>query len=157
MKSRIRSTSPGVRLLRRSQADRGQALVEFMVVFPLLVLLVFGIIEMGAAWRTYQVTTNAAREGARLTVLPNANETEVRTAISNRLVNGGLDPANATVEFNCSASCFGAGRVTGEGAEVRISYPFDFVLLGPIATYVGGDGSAYGRVTMQSGFVMRIE
>lgn len=143
--------------LRRWKNDQGQALVEFMIVFPLLVLLIFGIIEMGAAWRTYQVTTNAAREGARLTVLPNADEADVRAAIANRLVNGGLDPASATVAFNCSGSCFGSGRSTGEGAEVEIAYPFDFVLLGPIAEYVGGDGSAYGRVTMRSGFVMRIE
>ena len=41
---------------RRSEAR--QALVEFLIVMPVLVLLIFGIIEMGAAWQTYQVTTN---------------------------------------------------------------------------------------------------
>ena len=51
----------------------GQALVEFLIVLPVLVLLIFGIIEMGAAWRTYQVATNTAREGARLTILPFVN------------------------------------------------------------------------------------
>ena len=91
-------------------SERGQALVEFLVALPVLLLLVFGIIEMGAAWRTYQVTTNTAREGARLTVLPNADETSVRSAMADRLTQGGLDPANATINFVCTGDCFGAAR-----------------------------------------------
>lgn len=141
-----------------SRADGGQALVEFLIVLPLLALLIFGIIEMGAAWRTYQVTTNAAREGARLTILPNASEDAIRAAIGDRLTEGGLTAGAATIDFICaSGDCFGAGRETGAGAEVRISYPFDFVFLGPIADYVAGDGDDFGSVTMQTGFVMRIE
>jgi Flp pilus assembly protein TadG len=128
-----------------------------MIAFPVLVLLIFGIIEMGAAWRTFQVATNTAREGARLTVLPNADETDVRAEMANRLTQGGLDPASATIDFVCTADCFAAGRTTGEGAEVRVTYPFDFVFLGPIVNYIGGNGSAWGTVNMETGFVMRIE
>ena len=141
----------------RRIGSRGQALVEFLIALPILLFLVFGIIEMGSALRTYQVATNTAREGARLTVLPNALEADVRAAMDIRLTQGGLDPANATITFVCTAACFGATRTTGEGAEVRVSYPYDFVLLGPIADYFSGDGSAFGTVTMQTGFVMRIE
>ena len=141
----------------RRGSEAGQALVEFLIAMPVLVLLIFGIIEMGAAWRTYQVTMNTAREGARLTVLPNADEVTVRAAMADRLTQGGLDPATATIEFVCTGACFGAARTTGEGAEVRISYPYSFIVLGPIADYVTGNGAAYGTVTMQTGFVMRIE
>ncbi len=142
---------------RPTRSEAGQALVEFLIALPILALLVFGIIEMGAAWRTYQVTTNTAREGARLTVLPNADEADVRAQMADRLTQGGLNPANATIDFVCTGACFGSTRTTGEGVEVRIAYPFDFIFLGPIANYIGGDGSAYGTVTMQTGFVMRIE
>ncbi len=90
-------------------------------------------------------------------MLPNADEGNVRAAMAQRLTQGGLDPANATIDFVCSGACFGGGRVTGEGVEVRIAYPFDFIFLGPIADYIGGDGSVYGTITMQTGFVMRIE
>jgi hypothetical protein len=137
-------------------ADSGQALVEFIIVFPVLLLLLFGIIEMGAAWRTYQVTTNAAREAARLTVLPDSDEDEVRDAIDERLLRGGLSPATATVEFDCGGDCFGGGRSPGDPAEVRIAYPFEFAFLGPIMDYVGAT-DALGSVTMETGFVMRIE
>jgi Flp pilus assembly protein TadG len=141
----------------RLTSKRGQALAEFMIVLPVLVLLIFGLIEMGAAWRTFQVATNTAREGARLTVLPSAVEADVRTEMDARLRQGGLDPANATFAFNCTNPCFGSGRVTGEGAEVRVSYPFQFVFLGPIVNYIGGNGGAWGTITMETGFVMRIE
>ena len=141
----------------RTGSKGGQALVEFLITLPVLLLLVFGIIEMGAALRTYQVATHTAREGARLTILPSADEVAVRAEMANRLTQGGLNPASATIDFVCAGDCFGAARATGEGAEVRISYPFSFMLLGPIADYFSGDGTAFGTVTMQTGFVMRIE
>ena len=93
---------------RRRGSEAGQALVEFLIVLPVLVLLIFGIIEMGAAWRTYQVATHTAREGARLTILPNADEIAVRAAMADRLIQGGLDPAGATIEFVCAGVCFGS-------------------------------------------------
>jgi hypothetical protein len=142
---------------RSSGSESGQALVEFIIVFPVLLLLLFGIIEMGAAWRTYQVTTNAAREGARMTVLPDADEDEIRDAIDERLLRGGLTPASASIEFDCSGGdCFGAGRSPGDPAEVRVAYPFQFAFLGPIMDWMGAT-DAIGSVTMETGFVMRVE
>jgi hypothetical protein len=142
---------------RRSPgSDSGQALVEFIIVFPVLLLILFGIIEMGAAWRTYQVTTNAAREGARMTVLPDPDEDEIRDALDERLLRGGLTPASASIEFDCGGDCFGAGRSPGDPAEVRIAYPFQFAFLGPIMDYMGAT-DALGSVTMETGFVMRVE
>jgi hypothetical protein len=130
-----------------------------MIAFPVLVLLIFGIIEMGAAWRTFQVVTNSAREGARLAVLPSSNDADVYTAIGNRLTQGGLDPSTATSEIR-DASGTAATKSdfsTGDSLEVRIVYPFDFVFLGPIVNYISGNGSAWGTVNMETGFVMRIE
>ena len=84
---------------------------------------------------------------------------EVLEEIDSRLRGGGLDPARATVEFRCDggtdADCFGGG--VGEATELNISYPYTFIFLGPIARYMGGDGSAFGTVTMQTGIVMRNE
>ena len=46
-------------------SGRGQAMVEFAIVLPLLVALTFGIIEFGVFLYNQQVITNASREGAR--------------------------------------------------------------------------------------------
>ncbi len=56
-----------VRLFR---TDRGAALVEFALVLPLLLVIIGGIVDFGFLFQRYEVVTNAAREGARLAVLP---------------------------------------------------------------------------------------
>ena len=47
-------------------SERGQSLVEFALVVPLLLLLVIGIAEFGRAWMTQNVITGAVREAARI-------------------------------------------------------------------------------------------
>ncbi len=139
--------------------EAGQALVEFLLVIPALVLLVFGIIEMGAAWRTFQVVTNTAREGARIAVLHNADQNQVEEAIEERLRQAGLDPELATVEILCETDgggCFGTDR-TGTSTEVQVGYPHTFLFLRPVVRFLGGDGEPFGTVTLQTGTVMRNE
>lgn len=48
---------------------RGAAIVEFAVVLPLLLTILFGIIEYGWVFMVRQTLQNAAREGCRLMVL----------------------------------------------------------------------------------------
>ena len=69
-----RSASPGTRAKSRSRAmktlavfgeERAQSLVEFAIVFPILIILVMGIITFGQAFGTYQTLTNAAAAGAQ--------------------------------------------------------------------------------------------
>jgi len=47
------------------ERDRGASLVEFALVMPILFLILFGIIEFGAAYNDYQSIRQGAREGAR--------------------------------------------------------------------------------------------
>ena len=46
-------------------SERGQALVEAALTFPLLFLIFFGIIEFSLVIFSYNTISNAAREGAR--------------------------------------------------------------------------------------------
>jgi Flp pilus assembly protein TadG len=55
----------------------GVAAVEFALVVPIFLLLVFGIIEFGRALMVQQVLVNASREGARQAVLDGATSAEV--------------------------------------------------------------------------------
>lgn len=52
-------------LRRFRTAEDGASAVEFAIVLPILVLLVFGIIEFGLAYNHYVSITHAAREGVR--------------------------------------------------------------------------------------------
>jgi Flp pilus assembly protein TadG len=49
---------------------KGQNLVEFALVVPLLLLLVIGIAEFGRAWMTKNILTGAAREAVRIAAVP---------------------------------------------------------------------------------------
>lgn len=49
----------------RPDRGRGQSLVEFALVVPLLLLLLLGIVQFGFIFNSYVTLTNAAREGAR--------------------------------------------------------------------------------------------
>jgi len=46
-------------------AEHGGIAVEFAIIFPILMLLVFGVIDFGHAWYMKQIVSNASREGAR--------------------------------------------------------------------------------------------
>src|SRR5207248_3214821 len=64
-------------LLRRlAKSESGAELIEFALTLPLLLLLVLGIIEFGFMFQEYEVLTNAAREGARIAVLPTYGATD---------------------------------------------------------------------------------
>jgi Flp pilus assembly protein TadG len=138
------------RLLRAaSRGERGQALVEFAIVLPLLLLLLLGIVDFARAWNVYEVLTDAAREGARIAVVdqPATTEQDVRDAIvaAGQRAAIGIDPADITI------TGFHAGR--GTQATVRIEYDYELKWVGALLGLVSGDRT----VTMITEFAMRNE
>lgn len=57
------------KLVSLARDTRGQSVIEFALVLPLILVLVFGITEFGRAWMAVNVLTSAAREGCRLAVV----------------------------------------------------------------------------------------
>lgn len=118
----------------RLRNRKGQALAEMAIILPVLLLLIFGMIEMSNAWRTFQIVTNSAREGARVAILTTSDEADIRTRVEQSIQNGGLIPglANVTVEcFEVNGDAAGAACTTsGQEARIRVEYPFSFQALG---------------------------
>lgn len=54
------------RLRLRRPPGRGQALVEFALIFPILILVLFGLVDLGRGVYAFSTVSNAAREGARV-------------------------------------------------------------------------------------------
>lgn len=144
--------------MRRWESARGSALVEAAVTVPILLLISVGIFEFGRAYQTWQVLTNAAREGARVAVLPNTDEATVESRVRDYLQRGELTRAGeATVRVNRNATVpMGSGR-TATASEVIIDYPFDFVVLQPVIRLVNPAATAGAPVTMRAAAVMRNE
>ena len=136
-----------------SSCDRGQSLVEFAVVLPVLLLLVIGMIEFARAWMFQQVITNIAREGARYAVLPTVNQSLVQTRIDQLLTAANINPASTTVNLTI---CTGPA-CTGSDDVVQIQVPYQFNLVGPIANFVCGGCGALSSITLSTTSTMRNE
>jgi Flp pilus assembly protein TadG len=119
--------------LRHRGSERGAALVEVAITLPLLLLVCVGILEFGRAYQTWQVLTNAAREGARIAVLPGMNDAAVTSRVQEYMVAGQLPLAmTATIGIDRNQTV-SIGTSTASASRVTVSYPFDFVVLNPIA------------------------
>jgi Flp pilus assembly protein TadG len=127
------------------------------IIVPVLMLLIFGLIEVSGAWRTFQVVANVSREGARLSVVPLATETQVTTDMATRLNANGLPDSLATVTIQCDGSD-GICVSSGQEASVELSYPYRFRLLGPIVSWLcTGSCASYGTIAISSTTIMRKE
>jgi len=84
--------------------EEGVAAVEMALVMPLLLLLVFGIIEFGFIFNRYITLTHAAREGVRLLAIGESSSTATTAAEGS----GGSSGASfGSTPISCSASSSG--------------------------------------------------
>lgn len=137
-------------ILRTSaRSERGQALVEFAIVLPMLLLLLLGIVDFARAWNVFEVLTDAAREGARVAVVdqPATTEQDVRDTIieAGQRTAISIDPADITI------TGFHAGR--GTQATVRVEYDYELKWVGALLGLIAGDRT----ITMATEFAMRNE
>jgi Flp pilus assembly protein TadG len=108
----------------RPRAERGAAAVEFALVVPLLLAIVFSIIDLGFAINRYTVLNNATREGVRAASL-SASSSEVDAVVNDSLTD--LD-GTVTVQVSCETPLGGtcgswdADHTTGGVAVVTATY-----------------------------------
>lgn len=123
----------------RLRAERGAAAVEFALVLPLLLLVVFGIVELSVALYDKAMLTNASREGARAgVVLRNPKPTEqdivnvVRAYCENYLVAFGATTTPTVTVLS------GLGGAFGTPLSVKVSYQYSGLGLGAILSAITG-------------------
>jgi Flp pilus assembly protein TadG len=77
---------------------RGAVIVETSIVISLFFLFALAMIEMARMGMANQLLTDAAREGARVAVIPRSNPTtDVTTTVQNLLNSGGIPPSAYTL------------------------------------------------------------
>ena len=70
---------------------RAAAVVELAVVLPLVLTLLFGIIEFGWVFMVSQTLTTAAREACRVAILEGSTDQEITTKIDQYMTHTGVD------------------------------------------------------------------
>jgi Flp pilus assembly protein TadG len=140
-----------------TNGERGVALLEVALTLPILLLVAVGIFEFGRAYQTWQILTNAAREGARIAVLPGIDDDAVEERVQEYLTLGLLDAADeADVTIDRDAEV-DIGDDTASASRVQVEYPFTFMVLQPIATLVVQGTTLGAPLTMTTTATMRNE
>jgi Flp pilus assembly protein TadG len=143
--------------LHTRKRERGQAMVETAITIPILLMLIVGIFEVGRAYETWQVLTNAAREGARMSVTPSSVEATTTALIRKYMADGQLTKsATAAVVVDKGASINVNGTAISASA-VTVDYPFEFIMLQPIVRLVAPGATVGGPLTMRATAIMRNE
>jgi Flp pilus assembly protein TadG len=138
------------------RSERWAALLEAAITIPLLLLIAVGTLEFGRAYQTWQVLTNAAREGARVAVLPGQTVTSARQRVRDYMAAGQLSGAQtATVNVNQSATLTVNGSAVS-ASQVTVNYPFSFIALQGVANLISG-GNSFGSLMITADAVMRNE
>lgn len=132
---------------RFAKREDGQALVEFALVVPFLLLFLVGIVEFGRAWNEHEVLTDATREGARKAAVydPAVTESDVRNTITNRLASANI-AADSIVLTNWDGG-------TDTPVTVHVVVPYRFIFFGALAGWATGDRN----ILLKSTFTMRNE
>lgn len=163
-------------LTRRGDRERGQAVIELALTLPLLLVIVLGIFDFGFMFQRYEVVTNAAREGARLAVLPEyqnvVGKNQAQTRAISYLQGGGINGNNVSpcatppavrapnpnsmcaVVVEGSTTLAGPPSRTVEEVSVIVEYDHEHVFVGPILQLFGG---TLGTVRLRAVSTMRKE
>ena len=142
-------------MIKRLRNQRGAALLETAITIPIILLITVGIFEFGRAYQTWQVLTNAAREGTRVAIIAGTSDAQVTAAVRTYMKSGKLPEAttaNVTVERNVAFSA------TSTASRITVSYPFNFTVLNPVVQLISkGSNTGKGTTTMVSSALMRNE
>lgn len=139
-RERPREGAPGGR-------ERAQTLVEFALILPIMLLLLFALVDFGRGFYTWLIVTNGAREGARVGATQqdyNAIMARIESATST------LDRSRMTVTLT------NVQGPRGEPITVDIRYDFNFVTpIGGIMNIVSG--GTLSDITIRGYASMRLE
>ncbi len=112
--------------------EQGQELVEFAILLPLLVLIVFGVLDLGRVFFAAITITNAARVGARYGMAYPGDEAGIITVAQAEAQGSGLDLTNPTVsaiDVSCPDSFTPDVLPCPSGDAIRVTIAYTFTLI----------------------------
>jgi len=115
--------------LSRWRHEDGQAITEFAIILPILMMLVLGIIQFGIIFNNYITLTDATRAGARTAAVNRFlgdNGASAVTAVENSAQ--GLD--QSVLDPTISVTASPDWKTTGNEVTVTASYPYSINILG---------------------------
>lgn len=139
--------------MKRLRLQTGANLVEFALVSPLLLVLVFGIADMGLALFNKAVITNASREGARAGMVfrspARVPDQEIIDVVNSYCSNYLVTFGTSTPGVDIDRAGPGGGTTSGDTLTVTVNFTYDYVVLSrliPTLTSLGMVGTTVMRM-----------
>jgi Flp pilus assembly protein TadG len=143
-------------ILRRFRSERGAELIEFALVLPILLLVFAGIVDFAQMFQRYLTINNAAREGARIAVLPGYTQTDVQNRVTEYVREGIGDAAASPTVVLAPVSIDPPGATPAfPAAQVTVTMTHTYLFLGPVSGMLGG--GSWSSITLFARSTMRIE
>ena len=127
----------------RQSRRRGAALLEAVIILPVLLIVVFASIEFGYAFYVKHTLQGAARAGVRAGIVPDSDNSDITSAVTQAMARSGMDEHTFTVEVldgtdGSAVSVDSLGE--GDTVVVKISAPWSqySVLSGPFGGFMSG-------------------
>jgi Flp pilus assembly protein TadG len=118
---------------------KGQSLVEAAVLLPILLLIIFGIIEFGRIFSAYAIVNNAARDWARRAAIYNYEESYVES--------GALSELDTNYDIN-TALVQASDYIDADGDNaIKVEIIYDIPLVAPIISAIIGDADGNFTIT----------
>lgn len=117
-------------------ARRGATAVEFAVVIPVFLFLIFGIAEIGRAYMVTHLLNNAARNGCRTGILSSKANTDITSAVDSAL-SGKVSGYTTTVKVNGTVAN-ASTAASGDELTVTVSVSASKVTWLPVAKFLTG-------------------
>ena len=129
----IRKT-PRILFLRRRNRESGQAMVEFALVLPVLLLILLAILKFGLLFENYLTLTDAVRSGARTLAIGRGTANACTPAVAQVKASAGslnqssLTVSTSTITFTSPDSC--TSLTSGNAVTMSASYPCNLSIMG---------------------------
>ena len=117
--------------IHKLRKEHGSTLVEFVIMLPVLMLLLFGTFELSRLWLTVGVVAEAAREGARTGAVNTPFDATPAVARMNAVLSGASLTAASTPTVTCSSPCNSTSNATVT-ATVTVNFVTGVPLLVPL-------------------------
>ena len=148
--------SPRRKLRGGRRGERGQTLVEFALIMPVFLILLFGLADFGRGFYAYLIVTNAAREGARSAAVRDDAAT-IDNKVYSSFCSAASPPSGCAIgPSGISITRTNVQGTKGSEAKVQVSYVFTFVTpIGTMLSIIGGSNLTAPTITSTTS--MRLE
>ena len=135
---------------KRLRGERGAEIIEMALVTPIFLIIIAAMFDFGFLFRNWEVATNAAREGARIGLLP-AYKCDGST-VDAYMASAGFNAAAYVVKQTNKQVATAAGTFNACVVSVEITQPMPM-----LSTFGALFGDAFGSVPLRATSVMRTE